>query len=206
MLVDFASNARKGVDEVAVADPDISRMLTSPASFRGQLFQLSGQLVMNNDVTRPLGLKPGTRPLQEWIVRSDKGIPFIVYVVTDGNRSASVGQDVTIDGRFYKRLRLQARDGNMKNYAAFVSPGPTRHVRPEGMTAEHGWGVVVLIVFLVLILLFVLLVTRRARRNGALAGTRMGHALATEVDDGRPLPDDPVEALGELRRRAGEQP
>ena len=34
----------------------------------------------------------------------------------------------------------------------------------------------------------------------------MAERVAAEVDDGRPLPEDPVEALGELKRRAGEHP
>lgn len=206
VLIEVANDGIQADDEVTIVASDLSVILKDPARFRGQQFQLNGTLVMNSDVTRPLGLKPGTRAIEEWVVRSDKGIPFIVYVLHDGNRSASVGQSVRLNGRFYKRLLLQARDGEMKKYLAFVSPGPTRTSRPRGLTAEHAWGVVVLVVFLGAIFLFVFFVTRRARRAGAPITHRVGSDLANEVDDRRPLPQDPAIALGELKRRAGGKP
>ena len=206
VLVEVANDGIQADDEVTIVAFDLSTILKDPARFRGQQFQLNGTLVMNSDVTRPLGLKPGTRAIEEWIIRSDKGIPFIVYVLHDGNRSASVGQSVRLNGRFYKRLLLQARDGEMKNYLAFVSPGLTRISRPPGLTAEHAWGVVVLVVFLGAIFLFVFFVTRRARRAGVPITHRVGSDLANEVDDRRPLPQDPAIALGELKRRAGGKP
>lgn len=192
--------------ELSLGASDHFMILKDPARFRGQQFQLNGTLVMNTDVTRPLGLKPGTRAIKEWVVRSDQGIPFIVYVLHDGNRSSTVGQTVRLNGRFYKRLLLEARNGEMKNYLAFVSPGPRRISRPPGLTAEHAWGIVVLVVFLGAIFLFVFFVTRRARRAGEPITARVGRDLADEVDDMRPLPQDPAIALGELKRRAGGKP
>ena len=208
VLVEVANHQDQSVNhsESTLVASDHSMILKDPARFRGQQFQLNGTLVMNTDVTRPLGLKPGTRAIEEWVIRSDQGIPFIVYVLHDGNRSSSVGQSVRLNGRFYKRLLIQARSGEMKNYLAFVSPGPTRISRPPGLTAEHAWGIVVLVVFLGAIFLFVFVVTRRARRAREPINARVGHDLADEVDDMRPLPQDPAIALGELKRRAEGKP
>ncbi len=206
VLIDVTNDGLHDADEVVTIDPDFATMLKDPARYRAQQFKLSGVLVRRSDVTRPLGLKPGTRAIEEWVVRSDKAIPFIVYVLQDGNRSTTVGQSIDLNGRFYKRLRLQTEGGDMKNYLSFVSSGPDRISRPEGITAEHGWGVVVLIAFLGGIFLFVTIVTRHSRRSGDAIRARVGHELASEMDDGRWLPEDPAEALDELKRRAGGTP
>lgn len=171
-------------------DPD--HLLADPAANRGKLFQLVGTL------EQPGWLPPPDDAIAEWFVRDAAGRPMLVYVCgLTHDHSFRHGQSVTLPARFYKRVDARARDGRVHRYAAFVGAYP-RPV-PGGGGLGHLWVVVVPVAVMLVVFLALLVYARR--------GGRPARAVARLVPPGPggepPLPDDPVEALGELRRRAG---
>jgi hypothetical protein len=105
-----------------------------------------------------------------------------------------VGDVVRVYGRFYKRVEFTARDGVQRSYPAFVTAHPQRITGSAASAAPINWLVFYILLVVALLAVFVVLMVfvRRTRRGG---GTEA-------MDGGEPLPDDPAEALRELRRRA----
>jgi hypothetical protein len=173
-------------------DPD--QLLADPAANRGKLFQLAGTL------EQPAWLPPPDDAIAEWFVRDAAGRPMLVYVCgLTLDDSFHDGQAVTLPARFYKRIDARARDGRIHGYAAFVGAYP----RPVsgGGGLGHLWKVVVPVAVMLVVFLVLLVYARRGDRPA-----RRVSRLVLPVPGGEPpLPDDPVEALGELRRRAGAQ-
>jgi hypothetical protein len=171
-------------------DPD--QLLADPAANRGKLFQLAGTL------EQPAWLPPPDDAIAEWFVRDAAGRPMLVYVCgLTLNDSFHDGQAVTLPARFYKRIDARARDGRVHGYAAFVGAYP----RPVSGGGGLGnlWKVVVPVAVMLVVFLALLV---NARRGGRPA-PRVSRMVMPVPGGEPPLPDDPVEALGELRRRAG---
>ncbi len=173
-------------------DLDPQHVLADPAANRGELFQLAGTL------EQPAWLPPPDDAIAEWFVRDAAGRPMIVYVCgLSPDHSFRDGQLVTLPARFYKRVDARARDGRVHGYAAFVGAYP-RHV-PGGGGLGHLWKVAVPVAVMLIVFLALLAYARRGGRPARRVTRYVGSLPGGEP----PLPDDPVEALGELRRRAG---
>ena len=105
--------------------------------------------------------------------------------------------------RFYKRVDAVARDGKVHQYPAFVGVVSTRVIAGDKLWLGL-WAVAIPVVVMFVLFLLLLIYVRRGR---PAVGARRSivppvvEALA-EVDDPAPLPDDPAQALAELRRRA----
>ena len=193
-------------------EPDLTAMIERPADFRGDLCRVSGVIQQRADLSgRYVGAV-------EWFVRDDAGRPFIVYVArVDETRHPLSGfhdgQRVEIVARYFKRVDATARDGQSRSYAAFVGARP-RVILPgsaQGAGAGMIWVVAVPVVILLGVFLILVIYARRHREpavrrrrtgGGGAGGASGGHDMAMGADG--PLPDDPSDALSELRERAGE--
>jgi len=173
-------------------DLDPQHVLADPAANRGELFQVAGTL------EQPAWLPPPDDAIAEWFVRDDAGRPMLVYVCgLPPDHSFRDGQSVTLPARFYKRVDARARDGRVHGYAAFVGAYP-RPV-PGSAGLGHLWIVVVPVAVMLVVFLALLVYAHRGGRP-----VRRVYRFVPPSPGGEPpLPDDPAEALGEMRRRAG---
>ena len=172
---------------------DPQQLLADPAANRGELFQLAGTL------EQPAWLPPPDQAIAEWFVRDAAGRPMLVYVCgLPSDHSFRDGQSVTLPARFYKRVDARARDGRVHEYAAFVGAYP-RPVSGSGGLGQL-WIVVVPVAVMLVVFLALLVYARRRGRPAR----RITRFVVPPLPGGEPpLPNDPVEALGEMRRRAG---
>lgn len=193
---------------------DATALITRPQDFRGDLFRVEGELLQQS------ALAPPYEDVSEWFVRDARsGQPVMVYVVlANGTPAFAERQRVQADGRFYKSVRFTARDGQTRDYPAFVARAPesVRFVaapasQPGGTsTANAGvdrlWIIGGLVAALLIAFAFIRVWAGRLRRAQTQQPSRLRtswrDAEAGEVDDPSGLPDDPIEAMKELKRRA----
>ncbi|TVQ52777.1 MAG: hypothetical protein EA377_09390 [Phycisphaerales bacterium] len=174
--------------------PDLEAWIADPDEHRGTIARIRGRLEQR------VSLEPSYDVAEEWFVRDEAGTPLIVYVVGDVPAEVREGRPVDLNARFYKRMRFTARDGREYDYAAFVGAHP-RTVTPTG--ALQQLGIVVIPLALLLLAFFLLLIYVRSQRANRTPLPRPARTDEIEsLDEGGPLPDDPAEALAELRRRA----
>lgn len=178
--------------------PDLDGMMADPDRYRGDLCRVAGR------VEQITPLPPPYERAAEWFVRDSSQRPFIVYVI-DRARADSIqaGQHVEVVARFYKVVEFMARDGQARRYAAFVGAhpriiagskpgGPTNHVPRLWMIAGP---VAAMLIIFVSLRLFMRKQHRQSRAH------RLAFALPP-MDEPADLPDDPADALAELRRRS----
>jgi hypothetical protein len=193
----LVENAARWTPASAGADglpaPDLDALLADPAAYRGRPYRVSGVIQQQVPLAYPY------EHVGEWFVRDRAGRPVIVYVCGLGpDQAFGVGRAVEITARFYKSIAATARDGRQRRYAAFVGALP----RP-GPAAREGWGRLWLVAAPVAVMLLVfLLLLLYGRRGGGPKRVRAA-AVGPWIDPGdEGLPDDPADALAELRRRA----
>ncbi len=174
--------------------PNLTAMLGDPEAYRGSLCQITGR------VQQQTPLSALYKGVTEWFVRDESGRAILVYVVGhEDDPAIGDGQAVVLHARFYKRVDDIARDGVSRRYPAFVGAWPSR---PVAADAALGGVLVVVIPVAVLLVIFLLLLlyVRRNRAERRLGRSVIGER--PEVDESPALPDDPVDALDEMRRRA----
>ena len=124
--------------------------------------------------------------------------PILIYVYgLPSDHQFQPGHRVTLPARFYKHVADTARDGRIHQYPAFVGAFP----QPFGGDAGLGrlWIAVAMVAVLLVVFLALVVFLRRSGRSAHIRS----RLVMVEADRGEtPLPDDPVEALAELRRRA----
>ncbi|MHC5022541.1 MAG: hypothetical protein ACYTGG_01340 [Planctomycetota bacterium] len=174
--------------------PDVEVMLEQPGLFRGRLYRLEGVLQQRERLAAP------HESVVAWFLRDDAGRPLLVYVCSlgpdDGFRP---GRRLVLDGRFYKRVTMTARDGVERPYAAFVGAQP-RAATAATAGVRHLWLIVFPVAIMIVVFVALLLYTRRHARRTPV---RRGAGVATDEPPEPPLPPDSADALAELRRRAG---
>ena len=198
---------------------DPQSLIDDPAAARGELFRITGELLQHTP------LDPPYEDVFEWFIRDARTRePVIVYVVQSNAMPAFVDrQHVQIDARFYKRMRFKARDRQVRDYPAFVGRFPialAASTQPNSMmaasqpqsqsqmTTNRGLDLLGVIAGPVVLLLVVfaglrLWIARKKRSmQDRFAKLPRWNVPTGEVDDAAGLPDDPAEALAELRRRA----
>jgi hypothetical protein len=195
-LVGNVSRWTPGVGDALIRlDPDLDRLQENPAAYRGELFRIAGILDQQSWLPTPHAA------IAEWFVRDDAGRPILVYVYgLPSDHEFQPGQPVTLPARFYRRVAETARDGRVHQYPAFVGAFP----QPVRVGAGLGqlWIAIVAIAVLLVVFLALVVFLRRSDRSSHF-GPRL---VMMETDPGEtPLPDDPAEALAELRRRAEAQ-
>ncbi len=174
--------------------PDPEAWIADPDRYRGTIARVRGRLEQR------VSLEPPYDVAEEWFVRDETGTPQIVYVVGEVPADVREGRPVDLTARFYKRMRFTARDGREYDYAAFVGAHP-RTTTPTG--AWQPLGIVIIPLAILLLAFFLLLIfVRSGRARRATLPRPLGTDETEALDAGGPLPDDPAEALAELRRRA----
>ncbi|MHC4079754.1 MAG: hypothetical protein ACYSU2_00375 [Planctomycetota bacterium] len=193
-LVENISRWSPGAGETPVRlDPDLEQLLTEPAAHRGQLFRVAGGLEQQTPLAYPY------EDVSEWVVRDRSGRLALVFVCgLDPDHGFQPDRPVEILARFYKRVDAVARDGRLHRYPAFVG------AFPESGAGGAGWGRLwtVTVPVAVMLVVFLLLLLYARRGQGPMRG-RVGATGPWTTEQGdEHLPDDPAEALAELRRRA----
>jgi hypothetical protein len=186
-------------------DPDFASMNLDPAAYRGDLCRLQGVLI------EPVRLPPPWDDTWEWFIRDAShqlAVAYIVGLTPESAAAFAEGDEVVVYARFYKRMDRPDRTGAERRYPLFVGALPRpRKLSQSASTAIalHPAAVIIIATFILIpTLLIALAIARRSkRRTPALHRTALDDEPA-EVDDPRPLPDDPADALAELKRRAEE--
>jgi hypothetical protein len=186
-------------DTPVIVEPNVEAMLVSPDRWRGELCRIDGVIQQRHTLDRPF------EGVREWFLRLDDGRPILLFISGLDEPEASRfrdGRRVIAYARFYKRIDAMARDGKQHAYPAFVGRRP---VLARAAVGAGGHGILAAIAMPVagLLVVFLLVWTWSRRRSGRqrVPIATPGES-GTEVDDNVPLPDDPCEALGELKRRA----
>lgn len=183
---------------------DHDELVASPEAHRGVLMVVEGRLEQVNQLASPL------EDVQEWFVRPPEGRPVMVYVPMPGDL-VRPGDDVVLECYFYKRLQLEDRQGVSRAFPVFIG-GQPRVVAAERRAVDTALrdakaytdAMVYLVSSIVLLLLVVgglVLVTSRVKRRPPHAG------IFGDVEPDPPvpsLPDDPADAMAELKRRGAE--
>ncbi len=194
-LIENARVWTAGIGDAAIRlHPNLAAMLDDPEVYRGTLCQITGRLQQQTTLPAPY------QGVTEWFVRDESGQPILVYVVSYADDPAIVdGQAVILHGRYYKRIDEIARDGVSRSYPAFVGAFPRRPTDTEG--AVGGIAVIVIPVAVLLVVFIVLMLYVR-RNRVQRHNRRSASGERIKVDETPGLPDDPVAALNEMRRRA----
>ena len=181
---------------------DHDALIEHPGDYRGELLVIEGQIEQAATLARPL------ETVQEWFVRSPDGRPAMVYVPLQGILPVQPGDDVVLEGYFYKRLQIEDRQGVSRAYPVFIGGQPRvvagveREVDAALRDSKAYVDTMVLLIAGVAVLLLVvvglLLLTRRSKRRTRLTG--IFDDVDSSVPD-PPLPEDPAGALGELKHR-----
>jgi hypothetical protein len=176
-----------------VPDPDLDVILADPAAYRGQVCRIAGSLEQQTPRAYPY------EDVSEWVVRDAAGRLVLVYVCGLGeDHGYRVGRAVAIPARFYKRVDAEALDGRLHRYPAFVGALPRARAAGEGWARL--WTVTIPVAVMLVVFLLLLLYARRG--HGPMRG-RVGTTGPWTTDErNERLPEDPAEALAELRRRA----
>lgn len=182
--------------EADIRAPHVSTSRTfiqNPEAHRGELTTLTGRLEQRASLQSVYG------DTEEWFLRLSSGEPAIVFV-TGATQFSEIkeGQHIGIAGRFYKRIDAIDRRGNLQQYAAFVGTAP----RKATSTTELVQLWVVAIPVVALLIAFGLLVLFIRRHRGASRPRVRAFRNVEIVTDEVNLPDDPADALAELKRRA----
>lgn len=189
--------------------PDYTAMLANPAAYRGDLCRLTGKIQQQTK------LPPPNESVREWFIRGEDHRPILVYVADlNSGQSFRDGQLIEIDARFYKRIDAMAMDGRQRTYPAFVGAFPRTineapiapKLSPASPQSDHLWIIAVPVGAMFIVFVGLWLYARRGPRRLPLGARREAAVNAAadrdQLDSGDGLPDDPAEALAELRRRA----
>lgn len=183
----------------ALPPPDGDALLADPARHRGEPVMLEGRIEQQMRIDAPYG------PAVEYFLRDANDQPLIVYTPAARGADATAlrdGQRVQLPARFYKTMQFTARDGRERTYLAFVGnhPGVVQAAGPIAWSTPAVIALAVLILFVVFLVLFA--IVRSQRRSTDHSRRRPPARPDAPPDDDAPLPDEPVEALAELHRRA----
>jgi hypothetical protein len=199
-LAALADNARTwttGTGDAPIRlELDAEAVLKSPVAYRGDLFRLRGILQQQAHLAPPL------EHIAEWYVRDEARRPLLVYVLPSPGVRVREGEPVELIARFGRVINATAADGRERSYPAFV--GAVVPAAAGQGAGSFPFGALALAVAVMGGVFVVLFIHVRRSRGVSPARPRVaadGDAAPLDADAG--LPDDPAEALAELRRRAG---
>lgn len=200
-LVSNARQWRPPLDEWREAQPpDLDELLARPELYRGAIYVLSGRLELQTRLPDP------NDDVLEWFVRDEAGRPMQVYVIDPAIALPGLelreGGRVRILARFYKRMTEQDRTGTTRRYPAFIGAIPQPVVPVAGESLATLWFVAALLAVLLVIFAALFIYVRQSRRSRGRSSRLAASESVTVAHEQPPLPDDPADALAELRRRA----
>lgn len=190
-FVDLVEYVRTTVpDESVETTIEHAAVIADPGRYRGVSVTVTGRLEQHRSLGRPF------EGVEEWFVRDDTGVPWVAYVIGADPSAVRDGRGVVLTGVLYKRMRLRDRSGVQRTYPALVASPPVWFT-PSTPPLDGFAGMWLLLAVLVVGLLVVVALGRnRVRRSSS----RPAIVAADEDDDVR-LPEEPSEALRELKRR-----
>jgi hypothetical protein len=186
-------------DEPIRMNPDAKAILENPSAYRGDLCRITGTIQQHGP------LLTSTDSIQECFVRGPDGSPLLVYMVGQlDEKTFRDGTVIEIDARFYKTMIMRARDGLERAYPAFVGAFPRAAVRGYASQTDQFSRLWMIAGPLAAMLIAFLWLLMRVRNRSAARrrSIHLAPSARDEVDEGAALPDDPAEALAELKRRA----
>ena len=144
----------------------------------------------------------------ECFVRDADDTPLLLFLAGPPRGTLRDGQRIRTPARYYKRIDLIARDGQLRSYPAFVA-GATWMEMPAGshrrdVRIERLWYIAAPVILMTIIFAAMNIRTRRKRhaRGDRLAASQDHSHDQPGVEVNADLPDDPAAAMAELRRRA----
>ncbi|MDG2292504.1 MAG: hypothetical protein P8L37_07580, partial [Phycisphaerales bacterium] len=195
-FVDMINFVRSGaeVDDSVEITIHHDAIVERPTQYRGMYVTIEGQVEQQRSLGRPFA------DVEEWFVRDAHDLPWMIYVTGCSGQDVS-GRRVSISGHVYKRMHLEDRAGVMRFYPALVGSDPSwlamAPAQAELQESHLSW---LILLVLIVALLVVLLIGRRIGRR-----SKPRPAIFSEDDETQPsLPDDPSEAMHELKRRGDE--
>ncbi len=199
-LIENARIWSSGTTSNNAAAPDLDKLVNTPESFRGGLFELRGRIEQQHQ------LPPPYTDVLEWFVRDDSGTPMHVFVIDPKIATPgfdfSDGSRIVLTARFYKRTGETARSGASMRYAAFVGALPRPDVPPVHAQLMPLWFIAALLAGLLIIFGLLFIYVRRQRRSGR-SPTRRSSKLPADLPAKNPnLPANPADALAELHKRS----
>ena len=187
-LVDYVqSMSHDGAVRVEI---DHAAALAEPGRYRGLSITISGRLEQHRSLGRPF------HSVQEWFIRDEAGAPWAVYVIGCDPAVVRDGRHVTLTGVLYKRFQLRDRSGDVRSYPAMVAMNPIWTAGPVP-AAQGGRDIWMLLGLLGIGLIVVLVLGRRLKRHSSIRPV----IVVPDDDEPMELPDEPAEALRELKRR-----
>ena len=179
-------------DEPVRIRMQVSSILDSPADVRGDLYRIQGRLLESRQMPQP------HQEIEEWMMRLVSGEPVVVYLpASQASNFIGDGRVVSIEARFFRIIEARSRDGVARRYPTFFGAHPVSVGRADVMVWEQ-MDILMLLGFMILLVVVGLVVMVMARRQG-----RRHPAFKPRVSENRsPFPDDPVDALKELRSRS----
>ncbi|MBC8202929.1 MAG: hypothetical protein H8E91_03780 [Planctomycetes bacterium] len=171
-------------------------LVKDPATYRGNELAIAG--VIEQQSAAP----PPWEYVGEWFVRDTSGTPFVLYVVGESDISAKA--DIVARARFYKRVDLTGRDGQVRSFATFVTSSSA--VESSGF----GKSIPLQLLFVPVVVagaLVVFLLSRKKTNQRLQVRDVLLHMdeVIDAVDDASmDLPEDPADALALLHESAEE--
>jgi hypothetical protein len=192
-LINFVRSAAEVDDSVEIKVRH-DAILKDPARYRGLRVTVSGRVEQHRSLSRPF------EDVEEWFVRDDNGLPWMMYVVGNDEQFAD-GRQVTMAAYVYKRVQLEDRSGVMRLYPALIGHNPAWLPAASSMVEVEGpqlpWAILLV---LIITLVGVLLLGRRIGRRSLARPV----IFAEDDESYSSLPGDPSEAMHELKRRGDE--
>jgi len=182
--------------------PDYGAIRQSPAEYRGKLFLIEGKLVRRELVDGLARSGEWDGRLEQWVIQWGRSFDdvAVVYVVTPP-ASVSPGQQVRLAARFYKLWQTGDEQGKSFAFVTFVGHD-ARRIAGSWTDGSSTQLAMTLLVVLLMVGAYLLLRRRVSLATGRSDFPRPRHdhegQIAQEHDV---LPNDPTEALAELRRR-----
>ena len=194
-LVENVRSWTDGIGDAAIRlEPDYQVMLENPDQYRGELCKVTGKLQQHAPLP---GLNKG---IGEWFVRDSNSQPILVYIVKNLNdQTFRDGQGVEIIARFYKRVDAIAKDGTKHSYAAFVGAFPKSPSNTAGSASNPMLVLAIPVAIGLVVFIILLAYTRHIRNSSKESRRRSTDSLL--LDEDVSLPDDPTEALSQLKRQ-----
>ena len=167
-----------------------------PAKYRGQEMAISGVIEQQMDSPPPWEF------VGEWFVRDSSGTPFVLYVV--GETELAAKANIVARARFYKRVDLTGRDGQVRSFATFVTSSKAVKSASLGTIIPHP----LLLVPVVVVGAMVVFLLSRKKPSHRLhvrdVSMHIDEMIDSADDTMMHLPDDPADALALLHESAEE--
>ena len=165
-----------------------------PAKYRGQEMTISGVIEQQMDSPPPWEF------VSEWFVRDSSGTPFVLYVV--GETDVPAKANIVARARFYKRVDLTGRDGQVRSFSTFVTS--SKAIK----SASLGNIIPLLLVPVVVVGAMVVFLLSRKKPSRRLHVRDVSMHIDAMIDSAgdtlMDLPEDPADALALLHESAEE--